>query len=152
MLDDFRRIVREVIRDEIAMLRSEIQSAIAPIKAALSECSEKVREIPHFVSTTETQQKPVQKLNFADFSKFSEEEENAAKNEAQGQLGKAAGSFEESSPLKKDILPAQPPLKPIRRKYRPESQNLDSQDPTPPLPPPSSSSAPGTKPHPPLQK
>lgn len=45
MLDDFRRIVREVIRDEIAMLRSEIQSAIAPIKAALSECSEKVREV-----------------------------------------------------------------------------------------------------------
>ncbi|MGH0128869.1 UNVERIFIED_CONTAM: hypothetical protein FKN15_036306 [Acipenser sinensis] len=79
------------------------------------------------------------------------QEENAAKNEAQGQLDKAAGSSEESSPLK-DILPAQPPLKPIRRKYRPESQNLDSQDPTPPLPPPSSSSAPGTKPHPPLQK
>ncbi|RXM99552.1 RalBP1-associated Eps domain-containing protein 2 [Acipenser ruthenus] len=110
-------------------------------------------QIPHFVSSTETtsQQKPVRKLNFADFSKFSEEEENAAKNEAQGQLGKAAGSSEESSPLKKDILPAQPPLKPIRRKYRPESQNLDSQEPTPPLPPPSSS-APGTKPHPPVQK
>ncbi|XP_058886099.1 ralBP1-associated Eps domain-containing protein 2-like isoform X2 [Acipenser ruthenus] len=115
-------------------------------------------QIPHFVSTTETpsQQKPVRKLNFADFSKFSEEEENAAKNEAQGQLGMAAGNSEESSPLKKvrpDILLAQPPLKPIRRKYRPESQNLDSQDPTLPLPPPSSSSsAPGTKPHPPLQK
>ncbi|MGH0142448.1 UNVERIFIED_CONTAM: hypothetical protein FKN15_076616 [Acipenser sinensis] len=134
--------------------------------------------IPHFVSSKETtsQQKPVRKLNFADFSKFSEEEENAAKNEAQGQLDKAAGSSEESSPLKeenaakneaqgqldkaagsseessplKDILPAQPPLKPIRRKYRPESQNLDSQEPTPPLPPPSS--APGTKPHPPVQK
>ncbi|MGH0164732.1 UNVERIFIED_CONTAM: hypothetical protein FKN15_073011 [Acipenser sinensis] len=45
MLDDFRRIVRKVIRDEIAMLRSEIQSAIAPIKAALSECFEKVREV-----------------------------------------------------------------------------------------------------------
>ncbi|KAK6485508.1 ralBP1-associated Eps domain-containing protein 2-like isoform X2 [Huso huso] len=111
-------------------------------------------QIPHFVSTTETpsQQKPVRKLNFTDFSKFSEEEENAVKNEAQGQLGMAAGSSEESSPLKKDILLAQPPLKPIRRKYRPESQNLDSQDPTLPLPPPSSSSAPGTKPHPPLQK
>ncbi|KAK1169802.1 ralBP1-associated Eps domain-containing protein 2-like isoform X2 [Acipenser oxyrinchus oxyrinchus] len=111
-------------------------------------------QIPHFVSSTETtsQQKPVRKLNFADFSKFSEEEENAAKNEAQGQLSKAAGSSEESSPLKKDILPAQPPLKPIRRKYRLESQNLDSQEPTPPLPPPSSSSAPGTKPYPPVQK
>ncbi|MBN3283411.1 REPS2 protein, partial [Polyodon spathula] len=104
-------------------------------------------QIPHFVSSTETtsQQKPVRKLNFADFSKFSEE----------GQLGKAAGSSEERSSLKKvrpDILPAQPPLKPIRRKYRPESQNLDNQDPTPPLPPPSSFSAPGTKPHPPVQK
>ncbi|XP_041127616.1 ralBP1-associated Eps domain-containing protein 2-like isoform X2 [Polyodon spathula] len=111
-------------------------------------------QIPHFVSSTETtsQQKPVRKLNFADFSKFSEEEENAVKNDAQGQLGKAAGSSEERSSLKKDILPAQPPLKPIRRKYRPESQNLDNQDPTPPLPPPSSFSAPGTKPHPPVQK
>ncbi|XP_041115079.1 ralBP1-associated Eps domain-containing protein 2-like isoform X2 [Polyodon spathula] len=109
-------------------------------------------QILHFVSSTETTsaQKSVQKINFADFSKFSEEEENAAKNDAQGQLGKAAGSSEESSPLK-DILPAQRPQKPSRRKCRPESQNLDSQETTLPLPPPSSS-APGTKPHLPVQK
>ncbi|MBN3271744.1 REPS2 protein, partial [Polyodon spathula] len=82
-------------------------------------------QILHFVSSTETTsaQKSVQKINFADFSKFSEE----------------------------DILPAQRPQKPSRRKCRPESQNLDSQETTLPLPPPSSS-APGTKPHLPVQK
>ncbi|MGH0168288.1 UNVERIFIED_CONTAM: hypothetical protein FKN15_054706 [Acipenser sinensis] len=45
MLEDFRRIVKEVLRDEIATLWTEIQQAIAVIQATLSECTEKIQDV-----------------------------------------------------------------------------------------------------------
>ncbi|RXM35093.1 hypothetical protein EOD39_0979 [Acipenser ruthenus] len=45
MLEDFRRIVKEVLRDEIATLRTEILQAIAVIQATLSECTEKIQDV-----------------------------------------------------------------------------------------------------------
>ncbi|KAK1906699.1 LINE-1 type transposase domain containing protein 1 [Dissostichus eleginoides] len=38
MLEDIRRIVREVIQDEVSSLKTDIQLAIAPVRAELDEC------------------------------------------------------------------------------------------------------------------
>ncbi|MGH0157137.1 UNVERIFIED_CONTAM: hypothetical protein FKN15_058522 [Acipenser sinensis] len=54
MLEDFRRIVKEIIRDKIATHRTKIQLAIAPIQATLSECKEKVREMEDSMNAFET--------------------------------------------------------------------------------------------------
>ncbi|MGH0147104.1 UNVERIFIED_CONTAM: hypothetical protein FKN15_014016, partial [Acipenser sinensis] len=45
ILDTEDEVVKEVIRDEIATFRIEIEHAIAPIQAILSECTKKVREV-----------------------------------------------------------------------------------------------------------
>ncbi|XP_018605400.2 ralBP1-associated Eps domain-containing protein 2 isoform X1 [Scleropages formosus] len=75
-------------------------------------------QIPHFISGTDkSSQKAVQQPNFADFSKFQEEEENAIQAEEQNR--------EDAGPLRT------PPQKPVRRKYRTESQVLDSLQPFP---------------------
>ncbi|KAL4656891.1 ralBP1-associated Eps domain-containing protein 2-like isoform X1 [Arapaima gigas] len=69
-------------------------------------------QIPHFAPGTEkSSQKALQQPKFADFSKFTEEEENLAQVEQRS----------------REDLGAQrtPPQKPVRRKYRPESQVLD---------------------------
>ncbi|MGH0162802.1 UNVERIFIED_CONTAM: hypothetical protein FKN15_043899 [Acipenser sinensis] len=54
MLEDFHKIVKEVIQDEIATLQTEIQLAIAPIQAMLSECIKKVQEVEYSMNAFET--------------------------------------------------------------------------------------------------
>lgn len=44
------------------------------------------------------------------------------------QLNRAPSQAAESSPTKKDVPHAQPPSKPIRRKFRPENQTTESQE------------------------
>ncbi|XP_069035005.1 ralBP1-associated Eps domain-containing protein 2 isoform X1 [Lepisosteus oculatus] len=103
-------------------------------------------QMPLFIASTEKTQphNPVQQPNFADFSKFTEEEENAVKSEDQDPCNQPAVGTEESSPLKKEVMLSQPPLKPVRRKFRPENQNPDAQDSPSPLT--STSSVPAAKP------
>ncbi|XP_043556436.1 ralBP1-associated Eps domain-containing protein 2-like isoform X3 [Chiloscyllium plagiosum] len=83
----------------------------------------KIAPFPNKAETSNViaeQLEKVQQPNFADFSKFSEQ----------------------------DVKSRQPPIKPLRRKHRPESQG-DSQEQLPRL---NSTSAPDAKPHQPLQR
>ncbi|XP_063057847.1 ralBP1-associated Eps domain-containing protein 2 [Engraulis encrasicolus] len=88
-------------------------------------------QIPHFLPATDkTTQKAVQQPNFADFSKFREEEEATVHPEDQSPLHRAAGaSTEDLGTPKSDSSAAgqaMAPPKPARsRRYRPDSQNLD---------------------------
>ncbi|XP_030582409.1 ralBP1-associated Eps domain-containing protein 2 isoform X2 [Archocentrus centrarchus] len=85
-------------------------------------------QVSHFLSTSEkTVQSKVQQPNFADFSHFREEEESSMKPEDQGPHSRFGLSTEDlSNPSKQDMTAAshnQPPQKPVRRKYLPESQS-----------------------------
>ncbi|XP_041502618.1 ralBP1-associated Eps domain-containing protein 2 isoform X8 [Microtus oregoni] len=66
------------------------------------------------------------------------------------QLNRAPSQAAESSPAKKDAPHAQPPSKPIRRKFRTENQTTESQEPAAAV----GGAAPATmvKPHPTVQK
>ncbi|XP_031431042.1 ralBP1-associated Eps domain-containing protein 2 isoform X2 [Clupea harengus] len=93
-------------------------------------------QIPHFIPAADkSSQKAVQQPNFADFSRFREEEEAGVhpENQNQSPLRRAAGpSTEDLGPPKAEPsvgTQGHAPQKPVRRKYRPESQNLDA---TPP--------------------
>ncbi|KAJ4946827.1 hypothetical protein JOQ06_008870 [Pogonophryne albipinna] len=44
MLEDIRRIVREVIQDEVSSLKTDIQLAIAPVRAELDECKTQIAD------------------------------------------------------------------------------------------------------------
>ncbi|KAM6921992.1 ralBP1-associated Eps domain-containing protein 2 [Xenentodon cancila] len=92
-------------------------------------------QVSHFVTVSErAPQSKVQQPNFADFSHFREEEEISMKPEAQGPRSRFGPSTEDlTNASKQDISGtshSQAPQKPIRRKYHPESQNLET------LPPP----------------
>ncbi|KAL2089514.1 hypothetical protein ACEWY4_014202 [Coilia grayii] len=91
-------------------------------------------QIPHFLPATDkTSQKAVHQPNFADFSRFREEEE-AAVHPDKSPLRRAAGPSTEDlgTPKTESSAATQghAPQKPVRRKYRPDSQNLDA---TPPI-------------------
>ncbi|KAG7467219.1 hypothetical protein MATL_G00150940 [Megalops atlanticus] len=88
-------------------------------------------QIPHFIPPVETSsQNAVQQPNFADFSRFREEEENTAKAGETSQISKATANTEEAGPSKPEGTLTQPPQKPFRRKYRQDSQNLEPASPT----------------------
>ncbi|XP_072246126.1 ralBP1-associated Eps domain-containing protein 2 isoform X2 [Leuresthes tenuis] len=88
-------------------------------------------QVSHFITVSEkTPQNKVQQPNFADFSHFKEEEESSLKPQEQGGHPGFGPSTEDlSNTPKQDISGTshnQPPQKPIRRKYHPESQNLET--------------------------
>ncbi|KAM4574268.1 LOW QUALITY PROTEIN: ralBP1-associated Eps domain-containing protein 2 [Fundulus diaphanus] len=88
-------------------------------------------QVPHFLNVSElASQAKVQQPNFADFSHFREEEESSVKLEEQGPSSRFGLSSEDlTSTSKQDVSGtphSQAPQKPIRRKYHPESQNLET--------------------------
>ncbi|XP_032141893.1 ralBP1-associated Eps domain-containing protein 2 isoform X5 [Sapajus apella] len=66
------------------------------------------------------------------------------------QLSRAPSQAAESSPSKKDVPYSQPPSKPIRRKFRPENQATENQEPSTVGSGPASAAT--VKPHPTVQK
>ncbi|XP_066879295.1 ralBP1-associated Eps domain-containing protein 2 isoform X6 [Kogia breviceps] len=76
--------------------------------------------------------------------------EQASEAELHPQLNRAPSQAAESSPTKKDIPYSQPPSKPIRRKFRPENQATENQEPTTAVGGPASVAT--VKPHPTVQK
>ncbi|XP_071768933.1 ralBP1-associated Eps domain-containing protein 2 isoform X2 [Centroberyx gerrardi] len=102
-------------------------------------------QVSHFITAPEkTPQKTVQQPNFADFSRFREEEESSVKPEEQSPLRRFGPSAEDLTNTPKQdktgVSPNQAPQKPVRRKYHPESQNLEA------IPSPAMPFAPTTKP------
>ncbi|KAE8294478.1 RalBP1-associated Eps domain-containing protein 2 Partner of RalBP1 RalBP1-interacting protein 2 [Larimichthys crocea] len=92
-------------------------------------------QVSHFISVSEkTPQSKVQQPNFADFSHFREEEESSVKPEEQGPRSRFGPSTEDlTNASKQDVIGvshSQPPQKPVRRKYHPESQNLEAVPPS----------------------
>ncbi|XP_060885609.1 ralBP1-associated Eps domain-containing protein 2 isoform X2 [Labrus mixtus] len=107
-------------------------------------------QVPHFITVPEkSTQKKVQQPNFADFSHFREEEESGVKRDDQGPRSRFDRSTEDLTNASKQevtgVSHSQVPQKPVRRKYHPESQNLESG------PSPAMSFPPPTKPAPKLQ-
>ncbi|XP_019350592.1 ralBP1-associated Eps domain-containing protein 2 isoform X2 [Alligator mississippiensis] len=76
--------------------------------------------------------------------------EQVSEIELHPQMNRVPPQIEESSPTKKEILPTQPPSKPIRRKFRPENQMLENQELSPTIS--VTSSLPAVKSHHPVQK
>lgn len=99
-------------------------------------------QVPHFIGVSEkTPQNKVQQPNFADFSHFREEEESGVKPEEQGprcRFGRSTEDLTNSSKQDVIVVPhGQAPQKPVRRKYHPESQNVEAAPPPAmPFPPP----------------
>uniref|UniRef100_A0A4W3I376 RalBP1-associated Eps domain-containing protein 2 n=1 Tax=Callorhinchus milii TaxID=7868 RepID=A0A4W3I376_CALMI len=85
-------------------------------------------KIPPFCTKTKSskvpaeEQEPVQQANFADFSKFSDQAKKDSTDEFHPQMSRDSNLEEENQSPVKDMLPRQPPLKPLRRKLQPESQ------------------------------
>ncbi|XP_075445926.1 ralBP1-associated Eps domain-containing protein 2 isoform X3 [Ascaphus truei] len=87
-------------------------------------------QIPHHASNTDqvAQQKmPIQQPTFADF-RSQEQSERVAEIELHPQTNKILPQTEEISPAKKEIVLNQPPTKPLRRKFHPESQVLENHE------------------------
>ncbi|XP_021101001.1 ralBP1-associated Eps domain-containing protein 2 isoform X9 [Heterocephalus glaber] len=76
--------------------------------------------------------------------------EQVSEAELPPQLNRAPSQAAESSPAKKDVSYSQPPSKPIRRKFRPENQSTESQEPSTAVGGPASGAT--VKPHPTVQK
>ncbi|KAM6143590.1 ralBP1-associated Eps domain-containing protein 2 isoform 3-T3 [Erethizon dorsatum] len=76
--------------------------------------------------------------------------EQVSEAELPPQLNRAPSQAAESSPAKKDVPYSQPPSKPIRRKFRPENQSTESQEPSTAIGGPASGAS--VKPHPAVQK
>uniref|UniRef100_A0A8C3WQW1 RALBP1 associated Eps domain containing 2 n=1 Tax=Catagonus wagneri TaxID=51154 RepID=A0A8C3WQW1_9CETA len=76
--------------------------------------------------------------------------EPASEADLHPQLSRAPSQAAESSPTKKDIPYSQPPSKPIRRKFRPENQAPENQEPSTTVGGPASVVS--VKPHPTVQK
>uniref|UniRef100_A0A8C0ABR0 RALBP1 associated Eps domain containing 2 n=1 Tax=Bos mutus grunniens TaxID=30521 RepID=A0A8C0ABR0_BOSMU len=76
--------------------------------------------------------------------------EQASEAEVHPQLNRAPSQAAESSPTKKEIPYSQPPSKPIRRKFRPENQATENQEPSTTVGGPASVAT--VKPHPAVQK
>ncbi|XP_021100996.1 ralBP1-associated Eps domain-containing protein 2 isoform X3 [Heterocephalus glaber] len=80
----------------------------------------------------------------------SQQPEQVSEAELPPQLNRAPSQAAESSPAKKDVSYSQPPSKPIRRKFRPENQSTESQEPSTAVGGPASGAT--VKPHPTVQK
>ncbi|XP_054327890.1 ralBP1-associated Eps domain-containing protein 2 isoform X3 [Pongo pygmaeus] len=76
--------------------------------------------------------------------------EQVSEAELLPQLSRAPSQAAESSPAKKDVPYSQPPSKPIRRKFRPENQATENQEPSTAASGPASAAT--MKPHPTVQK
>ncbi|KAA8589691.1 hypothetical protein FQN60_013056 [Etheostoma spectabile] len=88
-------------------------------------------QVSHFINVSQkTEQIKVQQPNFADFSRFREEEESSVKPEEQGPRSRFGPSTEDLANASKQdgvgVGHTQAPQKPLRRKYHPESQNLET--------------------------
>ncbi|XP_048192851.1 ralBP1-associated Eps domain-containing protein 2 isoform X2 [Perognathus longimembris pacificus] len=105
----------------------------------------------HNVNTEHsTQPKPPSQLpNYGDVRR-QEQSEQVSDAELLTQMNRTPSQAAEGSPAKKDVPYSQPPSKPIRRKFRPENQSTESQEPSTAVGGP----APVTtmKPHPTVQK
>ncbi|XP_032428345.1 ralBP1-associated Eps domain-containing protein 2 isoform X2 [Xiphophorus hellerii] len=96
-------------------------------------------QVPHFLKVSEqASQSKVQQPNFADFSHFREEEESGVKREEQGPASRFGLSSEDLGSTSQQDVSSTPhgqvPQKPIRRKYHPESQSLETGAPPPAMP------------------
>ncbi|XP_043850972.1 ralBP1-associated Eps domain-containing protein 2 isoform X3 [Dromiciops gliroides] len=102
-------------------------------------------------SDSVSQPKPPGQLpGYGDF-RLPEQTDQVPEIELHPQLTRTPSQPEESgSPVKKDLPHTQPPSKPIRRKFRPENQVMENQE--PPSSVSGTSSAPAVKPHAPVQK
>ncbi|XP_034736688.1 ralBP1-associated Eps domain-containing protein 2 isoform X2 [Etheostoma cragini] len=88
-------------------------------------------QVSHFINVSEkAEQIKVQQPNFADFSRFREEEESSVKPEEQGPRSRFGPSTEDLANASKQdgmgVCHTQAPQKPLRRKYQTESQNLET--------------------------
>ncbi|XP_029459156.1 ralBP1-associated Eps domain-containing protein 2 isoform X2 [Rhinatrema bivittatum] len=109
-------------------------------------------QVSHYITHMEqpVQQRPtLQQTSFADF-RIKEQAEQESETKLHLPLKKMPSQTEESSPSRKEILFAQLPSKPVRRKGHPESQTIDSQEPSPTLC--ITSSAPTVRQHPSIHK
>ncbi|KAM7410431.1 hypothetical protein PAMA_001733 [Pampus argenteus] len=102
-------------------------------------------QVSHYINASDkTPQNKVQQANFADFSRFREEEESSMKTEEQSPRSRFGPNTEDLTNASKQdaigVSHSQVPQKPVRRKYHPESQNLE------PVPPPTITMPPPTKP------
>ncbi|XP_054907752.1 ralBP1-associated Eps domain-containing protein 2 [Poeciliopsis prolifica] len=96
-------------------------------------------QVPHFLKVSEqASQSKVQQPNFANFSHFREEEESGVKLEEPGPASRFGLSSEDLGSTSQQDVSGTPhgqvPQKPIRRKYHPESQNLEAGAPPPAVP------------------
>nr|XP_019811077.1 PREDICTED: ralBP1-associated Eps domain-containing protein 2 [Bos indicus] len=109
-------------------------------------------QISHHIVNSEpsTQLKPPAQLpKYGDF-RLQKQSEQASEAEVHPQLNRAPSQAAESSPTKKEIPYSQPPSKPIRRKFRPENQATENQEPSTTVGGPASVAT--VKPHPAVQK
>ncbi|XP_053563372.1 ralBP1-associated Eps domain-containing protein 2 [Bombina bombina] len=83
-----------------------------------------VSQIPHHTTSTDQM---IQQKTFADF-RSQEQSERGGDIELHPQTNKIPPPTEESSPAKKEIVLNQPPTKPLRRKFHPESQMLENHE------------------------
>ncbi|CAI5772286.1 ralBP1-associated Eps domain-containing protein 2 isoform X1 [Podarcis lilfordi] len=67
------------------------------------------------------------KSSYIDF-RLQEQMEQESQIEMHLPMNRSSSQVEEGSPAKKEVLLTQPPSKPIRRKFRPESQTLENQE------------------------
>ncbi|KAM8890168.1 ralBP1-associated Eps domain-containing protein 2 isoform 1-T1 [Synchiropus picturatus] len=83
-------------------------------------------QVPHFVNVSnKAPQNKVKQPNFADFSRFREEEERGLKPAEPGPLSRKSTENLTISSKQEVAVASQghPPQKPVRRKYHPEGQN-----------------------------
>ncbi|XP_066478302.1 ralBP1-associated Eps domain-containing protein 2 isoform X1 [Tiliqua scincoides] len=96
-----------------------------------------VSQVPHHITNTEPNAQL--KSSYVDF-RLQEQTAQESEIELHLPMSRASSQAEENSPVKKEVLLTQPPSKPIRRKFRPEGQMLETPElsPTksvaPPLP------------------
>lgn len=111
-----------------------------------------VSQTPHHIPTTEqsVQLKPsLQQTNYADFNIQEQIEQGSEVELPPPPLKRIPSQTEESSPSKKEVQLAQPPSKPMRRKFRQESQSLENKEQSPTV---SLTSSHTLKGHPSIQK
>ncbi|XP_078514233.1 ralBP1-associated Eps domain-containing protein 2 isoform X4 [Lissotriton helveticus] len=111
-----------------------------------------VSQTPHHVPTTEqsVQLKPsLQQANYADFNIQEQIDQGSEVELPPPPLKRIPSQTEESSPSKKEVQLAQPPSKPMRRKFRQESQSLENKEQSPTV---SLTSSHSLKAHPSVQK
>ncbi|XP_072850437.2 ralBP1-associated Eps domain-containing protein 2 isoform X2 [Pogona vitticeps] len=84
-----------------------------------------ISQVSHPITNTELNTQL--KSGYIDFT-LQEQVEQKSEIEAHLPENKTSSQAEESSPAKKEVLLAQPPSKPIRRKFRPEGQMVENQE------------------------